>query len=657
MRELFIFILVIFSVNAFSQSNLRILSSDELKEIEEINTLMKFVSSVDDPSQLVSIVHDQNKDDLNDNIECNDPGKLKGKEKRQWKREKVVVKNKADYKFYFRVIGPVEDIKNTQMDRVDAAALSEELKSVIQAQSNGERDIAIGKLCADKSNMQKISYGSALFGMLGNVYNYGLTSGKGDEYSSQDITKKANETEKITIQRQYNVLNGYAFGTSGYPPVAGVCRHATNLVSDFLAKCGFEMNQVKGLGYATDDFSGHAIVKVKDPQSGNTYTLNWGEMTETEVPDFLSNYELTSNSIPAAGMIIQLYDASEEAKYAGFLRNNKGTVVARLLGTDDQHFDVSTYSYQEPGVAIEKAKTKIYVNTGKKKEIMNSFVLKMANSENELLTGEVNKGSGVGVQYGHKADVIYKNGLIINKGMTFSAAGYKFDETMNLIMLDPSDERQNIKYQGGALAGKGNIGIEKTIKENTTLFADASITGEGYLHTLKQKDLETTGTVDGIYYTTIKGGVSQQIDSKTTVLLTGQTNLSVLPDVRWNEKDFNKNLNLSADRTVINTQIFRKVTDDVGVTGGYEYAGNVEYRRHKANIDIASEKYMLNGGGGFTVIVDPATNDQQKVVNLYVIKKIELSDKVDLNANLGVTQNLNTNFRFYNVGVSIPLNR
>ncbi len=124
---------------------------------------------------------------------------------------------------------------------------------VVQAKNAQDREAAIKSLCEDKSSMQRIQYGSALFNMASDVYNKDLLGGVDQEQN--DPTRPDGEDKMITIQRQYNAFGQEFYGQAG-PETGGVCRHASILVMDFLDKCGFQNNNMSTLGYSTADLGG-----------------------------------------------------------------------------------------------------------------------------------------------------------------------------------------------------------------------------------------------------------------------------------------------------------------------------------------------------------------------------------------------------------------
>src|SRR5690606_4884085 len=142
--------------------------------------------------------------------------------------------------------------------------------------------------------------------------------------------KDPNQTQLISIQRQYNALNVSLFNPDlPYPDVAGVCRHASTLVSDFLAQCGFDSQVIDQVQYRTHD-AGHSTVRVTDPKTNKTYFLNWGELKELEGGG-LVNFDIPSDSLQGYGMFIALMEPNEKGKFRGNTRTNEGVVMARLL--------------------------------------------------------------------------------------------------------------------------------------------------------------------------------------------------------------------------------------------------------------------------------------------------------------------------------------
>jgi hypothetical protein len=393
-------------------------------------------------------------------------------------------------------------------------------------------------MCTGKSMMEKVQYGSALFSMLGGVYNNDMTGGRSDPFTDQDPTKNASDDQTITIQRQYNALNESKFGGTDFVPYGGVCRHASVAVTDFLDKCGLNMEANKNVGYRTQG-GGHATVKAIDPESGKTYYLNWGELIESETIDPMANFEVPSSSLPDSGMLIQIYDGDDEGKRTGTIRNSKGTFLARVLDVDDEDIDVSTYTFNEAGAVIDLGSKKITYASGKTVEASNYITTKYAQGSNTNAAGFKNDIFSAGVKYNHDRIKTLSNGFVLKGNVQVSGAYFKADESLNLIMNSGSEINTKQSGFGAAIITGGSIGKDfKTKKTEHYIEGGTDFISEIYsFNTTRNGESEVNQ--DGMSYAVVRLDSKNKITPTTEVSLGVSTTLGVDKHMTANDGKFN----------------------------------------------------------------------------------------------------------------------
>lgn len=594
-----IFVLFIFVVS------LRPVWAQQPDNINDLHKIYQHVQlmSADDEQIIHHIVaqdYQENDQKGEDDSDCKDENKKRLKViplEDDIDPSKIIVENKKtkpQIRFYYKVIAPVEDIKNTSLDQVDKSALKDDFKPVIQAQDEATRDAAIKALCEGKSTMERVQLGSALFNMLSDVYNYDMTGGRDDIYSSEDPTKNPDQTQTITIQRQYNALNEEYYGGTDFVAVGGVCRHAAVAVTDFLKQCGLTVDAQKSVGYRTAE-GGHATVKVVDPDSGKTYFLSWGELIESESLDPMANFDIPSKSLKETGMLIQVYDGDSEGKRTGTIRNPRGTFIARVLGVADDEIDVSTYTYNETGAIIDLgSETTKYAN-GKTKEVNNFITTRFAHGSNINAGGFENKMWAAGAQWNRESSTYLPNGIVLKGHSQISGAYFNADESLNLI-LDPADE---IRYSQGGFGMSALMGgsIKKNIMtENSfhSLEAKADLVTEVYVYDTKING-DKFGNKDGAAYT-ILGFDSKNRFGGTEVNAGVQTNVGVDKYMSSNDGK----INLFTD----NTKSYVVLKQDVGpgkISASYNNIASVE-KNYSTVLAGYEGKKKFNVQTGITVM-------------------------------------------------------
>ncbi len=539
--------------------------------------------------------------------------------------KKTVMKERPELSFFFKVMAPSEDLKVTDLN-MNPATYMDELRPVIMAQNDAERNTAIRNLCADKTNMEKIHLGSTLFNRLGQVYNFSMLDG-GDAYSAQDPTKNASETKLITIQRQYNALNAKFYGASGYPDVAGVCRHASTLVSDFLSQCGFETKHIAQVSYRTAD-AGHATVKVVDPKTQKTYFLNWGEVKELESPDGLTSFDVPSDSIKSTGMLISLYTPDEKGKLIGKSRTHEGVVIARLLNVADDQIDLTVYQTTEAGTVLDLGTKSIkYNKSGNTKFVNQEIALKLIDAQNIDYFGENESIFGLGASYKRDA-VKYFGDHIYWKNRMQTSVGV-FDT-----------EKSTMDQKGFGVTHIQGMSVGKYFKNNvskTSAELGADIIGELYSFSSTDTDLEASKNTNHQFYMISSIKLNHQF---------GKNNFEVNASMRTTMEDSIQGNyeNEKPKITVYNPQFSaiysRELNQDkqVGVTG--TYIGSIDRQFIKSDIFLNDEKNKLNVSTGFMVV---KTVEGQDFV--YSVSKIDKDfdlNKLDLNASVSAQKSVNT---------------
>jgi hypothetical protein len=637
MRSGYLFLLL-FSLynNAQELSNTPDEAVPDIEIFEEINEAVGLVVAVEDESQLIDqvITIENNYSQPKEKKDCKVKDKLGGNGEEESTPEFdyiiLVEEKKMRPTFYMQVIMGVEEARNTGVDSFNHMQNRDDLKNVIQAQNESDRNTAIKQLCNGKDPMTRIGYASTLFSELNNVYNDDMTGGRGDPFSDQDPTKNPGETQKITTQRQYNALNASLYGED-FLNVGGVCRHAASLVSDFLKQCGFDEEVISGLSYRTDEDSGHAIVKVTDKESGKTYTLNWGEATESEVGDLLANYQLTSENLPNTGMFVMLTEGNEAGKMDGFVRTNPGVVVSRLLGTADGDFDVTSYNYTEAGSELLLKNKKVKWASGKEREFYHGVVLKVAEAKRDNIIGNSDymKGISSGYQIGFKKKTA--NGTLWGLNGSTGIAYFTSEEHLNRFKPwgDPSD----ISLDRKGMGLMGNVGgyIGKEIKNDnstTTIKLSSNVIGEYYRYKIDQNGDDMGGNDDGNFYSINKLEVEHKTNS-FYAKASGEMVVGVWDDMASNEVKDIKNVNLYTDR--------KRATFLVGAydNNSNEYGANVKVTsmidrtQYVGRANYKNKKLNLNTDAGFMVIKDRADN-MQKYIIMSVRKEVNIKNtKVD----------------------------
>ncbi len=474
------------------------------KEFEEI-TLMTSMASAEDDSEMARIIAERS---LSNGDMCSIENKKQAgpflKDIKTMTPPSLEVKKSPKVTFYSRFTAPVEEMKFYDVNK--SWDLSD-LKNVVTAQTEGDRNFAIKTLCEGKSNIDKIQYASSLFEKLADVYNDDMTKGSGhDPYSDIDKTKNSDEKLKITIQRQYNVLNKIYFdGDENYPDKAGVCRHAAILVSDFLDKCGLK---VEPIAYATIG-SGHAVVKAIDPKTKKTYFLNWGELKEAQRSEALSSFDIESDTIPGMGMIVRHYSPQGDG-IRGYTRTNKGVVIARLLQAADNDFDVTTFGTNELGAAVELRKFRAKNSkNGSVKEVVEKLTINSITAE-----GPVGDYQGYSSFDGFSIKRTPNTG-IQNPGGVFGVYG-----GIGFSMI-PLEKRENIE---GVSVGYES---QKTIKDSkNNYFSNKLEINSGIfrvneeikiVHNQETVNSSQTGFGAAFSFDAKVGKVIEKSDSKTTL--------------------------------------------------------------------------------------------------------------------------------------------
>lgn len=539
------------------------------------------------------------------------------------------VKVKPKVKFYYKVIAPVEDIRNTELDRVDVSALEDDFQEVMKAQGENARNAAIKKMCEGKTMMEKVQYGSALFSMLGGIYNSDMTGGRDDIYSSEDPTKDPNDTQTITIQRQWNALNQDINGGTDFVGIGGVCRHASVAVTDFLNQCGLDTNMSENknlqqnLGYRTEE-GGHATVKVVDPNTGKTYFLNWGELIESETIDPMSNFELPSKSLQDSGMILSIYEGDADGKRTGTIRNSKGTFIARVLGVADDEIDVSTYTYNEVGAVIDLGHKKITYASGKTKEANAFITTKFAKGENINAAGFNNDIWSTGVQLNYERIKTLPNGFVFRGNAQLSGAYFQANESLNLIDLNNSEIRNKQSGYAGALVVGGSV-KKNFITEKS--FHSIEVGGDlvSEIYTYKtEKEFGEYSNIDGNAYSILRLDTKNQFN-KTEINAGVQTTVGFDAYMTGNDGKYN----FFTD----NTKAYVMVKQDIGpgkITGSYNQIASVEKKFYTGLVGFEGKK-NLNLQTGITVM--KYNYDDKAVYQVFKVGKEFNTKKLDINVS------------------------
>jgi len=536
-----------------------------------------------------------------------------------------IEKSKAEVKFYYKVIAPVEDIKNTKLDSVNTYALLDDFEKVIKSADSTSRDAAIKEMCSGKSMMEKVQYGSALFSMLGGVYNTDMTGGRSDPFTNEDPTKNASDDQTITIQRQYNALNESKFGGTDFVPYGGVCRHASVAVTDFLDKCGLNMEANKNVGYRTQS-GGHATVKAIDPETGKTYYLNWGELIQSETIDPMSNFEVSSSSLPDSGMLIQIYDGDDEGKRTGTIRNSKGTFLARVLDVDDDDIDVSTYTYNEAGAIVDLGSKKITYASGKTIEASNFITTKYAQGSNTNAAGFQNDIISVAGKFNHERVKSLANGFVFKRNVQLSSAYFKADESLNLIM-DPGSEIKTT--QDGVAIGLivgGGIGKNfKTKKTQHYIEGSTDIVTEIYaFNTTRNGNSEANK--DGGSYAIVRLDSKNKITPNTELSLGVSTTLGVDNHMTANDGKYNA----FTDNTKSYVMVRQSISPSNTFTGRFSTISSVEKKFYTGTLGFENAKSKFKIESGVTVM--KYDHDDKSIY--HIVKVSKEFDINSLNLNL-----------------------
>lgn len=510
--------------------------------------------------------------------------------------------------FYFEVTAAVEEVQNTELESVDFEALLNELRPVVEAQDAATRNAAIASLCENRSSMDRIELGSALFGMLSNVYNYEMLSGS-DLAGDYDQTRPQGEDQMITIQRQYNALNSAFYGQSQFPETGGVCRHASVLVLDFLNQCGFENQDLSGLAYATGNFGAHALVEVRDEASGNAYTLNWGRLTETSGGSLLSARDIPSSSIQSLGSIVRVYsydESQEDAGLDGFRRNNRGVVVARLLGTDDENFDFTAYQTYEGGMDLLLAGRTNTYSDGSQTRSSHQLSLDLihASRASRFLLGEGDTINGASAGYFYeRSRASNGNASTIYAGVT--AGGLLARETPYGL---PSATRES-----QTLVGASRIGASRVYRvEPATIRAFGEIVAEGEVSALSttsdldQDSRHATGAMDGIVYARV-GGSAEAPVGRAVVRISHSSNLFAEPALNYNS--FRPQIGADRHNTSFSVAV---PVGDGSASSTYRVLADVQRTSHEARVGYDQEN--LSASGGFRVYRESTGSTERYIV-------------------------------------------
>jgi hypothetical protein len=620
-NKLIVLILLNLSTLAFAQNQ------DNVDDLLEISKALEVAIKSDSKLIKDAIVTNENNLQKEDKEECYTSVKeaLEIITSKYLTEDKIVSveKSKVPVQFYFKFIAPVEDIKNTKLDRVDTNAALVDFESVIKATDGTQRDAAIKEMCSGKSMMEKIQYGSALFNMLGDVYNTGMVGGNPDPFTNSDPTKNASDTKTITIQRQYNALNEEKFGGTSFVSSGGVCRHASVAVTDFLSKCGLNMEANKNIGYSTLS-SGHATVKAIDPKSGKTYFLNWGELIEGESIDPMANFEVPSESLKSSGMIIRLFDGDDTGKAAGNIRNSKGTFLARVLGIADDEIDVSTYSYNEAGARIDLGSKKITYASGKFTEASNFITAKYAKGNNINGAGIENNIFSAGAQFNHEKIKVLPNGVSLKRNLQASTSYFQEDGGLNLL----NTTRDNLQSQKGyAFSVVAGGGIEKAFNTKNTshaLSASGNLVTEFYAFNTDRGTTEGSN-MDGNGYAVLSVDSKNKFGKSTQVNAGYSTSLSWSPDMPYNDKKGSFYTYNSRSYASIKQDL----TDTKSLTAKYSTISTIEKNYYTGTVGYQDAKKKFGVETGFTVLKHDY--DNKSVYHVIKVEKDFSNKAADIN--------------------------
>jgi len=582
------------------------------KEFEEI-ALMTAMASADGDADMAKIISERalNKQDM-----CGDPDKKVAgpflKDVKFITPPAIEVKKSPKVTFYSRFIAPVEEMKF--YDVTNSGDNLPDLEKVVKAQGDKERNEAINKLCEGKSNLEKIKYASTLHEKLSVVYNDGMYSaevGSGsDPYSDIDPTKKPHEKFKITLQRQYNALNREFFdGNRDWPPQAGVCAHASVLVSDFLNQCGLKASPV---AYATSSKVHHAVVRAVDPKTKKTYFLNWGELKEAERAEALSNFDIPAEGgLKNYGMIIRHFTPDGKAVKANS-RSNTGVVMARLLHISDDQVDVTTYGTNETGAVIELRNfKKLDPKSGVIKEVHEELILSAIEAQGPEKVERLDFTNifrdtikGISATYKSEGGKYAPNNTYEKEFFQGSLGLFEEKNTMKSFWgnteLSPSSI-QNSSGVGLSLVGGKSVGkMFGDDNHKTQIEAGGKIVGEGYL--LKNGSYNKTQNLDGNIFVVTEFKVKNE-SKKNYVELDSSAKIApgVSVDSRGPLKEYSK-ITAQVHDPKINLVFAEKISNKQTVGVNASYVGSFDRESTTLEAFYENHKHKTSASGGFVVV-------------------------------------------------------
>jgi hypothetical protein len=598
-----------------------------LDEFQEIYLMTAMSSSIEKDQELLKAIEQVQEES------CEDDGSYTGP-------EKIVTKEKPSISFYTKITGPVEDIKVMDLSTTLNNKFDEnisQLSNVIKAQDESSRIAAIKNVCAGKTSIEKIGFGSSLFYALGQVYNNSLAGGGADQFSAIDKTKNPNETQNITLQRQYNSLNRkFLNGSSDFPPMGGVCRHASTLVADFLTQCGLDAKDIQQVGYTTFS-SAHATVKVTDPASGKTYFLNWGELKALDNSSGLSNFDVPSNSY---GMIIGYYSPDEEGKRIGSSRTNKGVVMARLLHIADNEIDITHYRTTEAGMTIDLGKkTIVKVKSDNWKEVEQKIKLgyisadNYINTENPDFQGTDQSMLGASAAYARDARKHYGDHLYWDNRLQSSVG-----------MASSKDGSFNTQIIGGLTHKQGmSIGYISGEKTKTTVELGADAVAEVYAIESSQTGFypgnytKKGQSFDGQGYVVARVKLRNEND-KRAFETNASTRATGFEEMQYNH--YKIPVNFTAYNPQLSLLYLQKFSKDKAAGVTMTYVGSFDRNFVRTEGVYTDGKNKLSASSGFTVM---KTRDGKNFIySVATLRKdIELKS-LDVGTSLNVQKSLTT---------------
>lgn len=216
--------------------------------------------------------------------------------------------------FQMNIGGPKDVIEKTFTPAGDAA-LKSELRAFVNRDfaSHAERLAAVGELCANKNELERLQLGAALGGMLGDIYDYSRAN-----QGNNDV---------VTSEMQWAALK------ANKP--SGVCRDAAATEAEFLIACGFEARRMKLEGYRTNN-GGHEVLTVF-ARDGQRYTINWSELFSQDQSARITN--TPQPGITNTDLFYTAYDPVTHRQIAA-QRTELGNVLSAVTGgkTDNPNY-------------------------------------------------------------------------------------------------------------------------------------------------------------------------------------------------------------------------------------------------------------------------------------------------------------------------------